>query len=128
MLSSEPVRANPPPMYAEALAETPPKSFPRADVQVLWGPHPKEVAVAAGMWAPAPMSTILLRPCVPEKLRQAVLREVPDDVLPRPTDTAASLTARLAASAFLEDSHVLKDGKGPRRVRLNATRYPEAAE
>ena len=50
---------------------------------------------------------------------------VPDEVLPRPDDTASSLQARLAQSSFLEDIHVLKGGHGPARVRLNATCYPQ---
>ena len=81
--------------------------------------------MSAGMWVPVPTSTVLLKPCIGEDLRRRALREVPDEVLPRPTDTAASLAARLSASTFFEDSHVLEKGKGPRRIRLNATSMPQ---
>ena len=108
------------PTLAEARKECPPVSFP-SDTRLLWGPISKEVARIAGMWVPCSTSSVLLRPRIPDELRQAVLREVPTEVLPRPDDDKYSLAARLAASDFLEDSHVLKNGCGPARVRLNAT-------
>ena len=109
------------PRKGEEVAETPPKVSIQACAKVLWGPLSKEVAVRAGMWAPTPTSSVLLRVCVPGHLREAALGEIPAELLPRPGDNVKSLVSRLSASTFLEDSHVLKAGKGPARVRLNAT-------
>ena len=96
-----------PPTLAEALEERPQQTS-RVDAQVIWGPITKEVASLAGMWVPTPTSTVLLQPRIPEELRQAALREVPDDVRPLPGDTASSLSTRLSRSTFLEDSHLLE--------------------
>ena len=95
------------------------------DSQLLWGPIDQQVSKLAGMWSPQPTASILLRPQIPSAVRDAVLAEVPVDVLPTPTDTVQSLVHRLSESAFLEDIHVLKGGRGPRRIRLNATPYPQ---
>ena len=46
-------------------------------------------------------------------------------MLPQAGDTVKSFVARLAACAWLEDSHVLKGGAGPQRVRLNSTSYAQ---
>ena len=50
---------------------------------------------------------------------------IPGAVRPVHGDTAESLKSRLSTSDFLDDIHILKGGKGPGRVRLNATSYPQ---
>ena len=50
---------------------------------------------------------------------------IPSSVLPRAEDTIRSLKNRLADTEFLDDIHVLKGGKGPSRIRLNATNYAQ---
>ena len=92
---------------------------------LLWGAIDQEVSSLAGMWSPRPVASILLRPQIPPAVRDAVLAEVPADMLPTSDDTVKSLVRRLSQSAFLEDIHVLKGGKGPARVRLNATSYSQ---
>ena len=82
-----------------------------------------EQAKVAGAFFPT--SSVLLRPSIPDEVRQAVLAEIPADVLPREGDTAMTLAHRLAESFWLEDIHVLKDGCGPGRVRLNVTCYSQ---
>ena len=62
-------------------------------------------------------SSVLIEPLFEVEVVDAAIATVPMDVLPLPCDTKEKLTARLAASSFLEDSHVLKGGSGPRRVR-----------
>ena len=91
--------------------------------RLLWGPIPANIAKDAG--ASFPTASVLLQPHVTPELRAALMREIPADVLPQPGDTAAILARRLAGSTFLEDSHVLKGGRGPQRVRLNATTYKQ---
>ena len=126
LTSRVPACANAPPTLGEALEERLPAADPiLSDTQLLWGPISMEVAALAKMWAPCPTATVLLRPCIPADVREAALREVPDEVLPRPSDDVASLVERLSQSHFLEDSHVLRHGSGPQRVRLNATSYPQ---
>ena len=89
----------------------------------MWGPISMQSAQQVG--ASFASSSIVLRVCIPEQIRAAALKEIPEDVLPTPGDTAATLRRRLGASKFLEDSHVLEHGRGPRRVRLNDTAYPQ---
>ena len=91
--------------------------------RLLWGPIPANIAKDAG--AAFPTASVLLQPHVTPELRAALMREIPADVLPQPGDTAPILARRLAGSTFLEDSHVLKGGRGPQRVRLNATTYKQ---
>ena len=98
-------------------------SAPRVESSLLWGPISKELSAKAG--AMCPTSSVLLLPAIPPKVAADALGEVPSDVLPRADDTVQKLVARLSQSTFLEDSHVLKGGKGPTRVRLNATSYPQ---
>ena len=62
---------------------------------------------------------------IPESVRTAVLAEVPEEVLPKAGDTPKDLVQRLRASDFVENSHVLKGGKGPARVLLKGTAYPQ---
>ena len=72
--------------------------------EVVWGPIGIEDAAAAGSRMPS---------------ASVVLRGIVDD-------SAKSLISRLAASDFLEDSHVLKGGgNGRRYIRLNATGYAQ---
>ena len=97
------------------------EAFPRASV--LWGPVSPEVSRRAG--AAFPTSSVLLRPELTCGVAEAATAVVPDEVLARPDDTASTLQARLAQSPFLEDIHVLKGGRGPARVRLNDTCYPQ---
>ena len=92
-------------------------------IQSLWGPISEEEARRAG--ASFPTSSVLFRPAVPEEIRAAALEVVPTDVLPRQGETIRGFVQRLAESSFLNDSHVLKDGQGPRRVRLNGKSYPQ---
>lgn len=112
-----------PPTLAEVLSSSPATDVRLVDAQLLWGPIDARKSAEAG--ATRPTSSIALAVAVPESLRQAVLAQVPYDVLPQAGDTVKSLVARLAACAWLEDSHVLKRGAGPQRVRLNATSYAQ---
>ena len=108
------------PTLKEARSERPPAAD--ADLsahRVVWGPIRRNDSLAVGALAPA--YTVVLQPMVAKELREAVLKEVPSHVLPRTDDTPETLRQRLASSTFLEDSHVLKGGCGPLRVRLNAT-------
>ena len=105
--------------------ETPRDASVFRNAELLWGPIDQEVSKLAGMWSPRPTASILLRPQIPSAVRDAVLAEVPVDVLPTSTDNVRSLVRRLSDSAFLEDIHVLRGGKGPSRIRLNATSYSQ---
>ena len=111
------------PMLAEVLSSSPATHVGLGDAQLCWGPIGARKSAEAG--AIRPTSSIVLAVAVPESLRQLVLRQVPYDVLPQAGDSVKSLVARLAACAWLEDSHVLKFGRGPQRVRLNATSYAQ---
>ena len=113
---TEPPRRGPPTCPAQA-GETVPCAH------VLWGPISPEASRRAG--SAFPTSSVLLRPELPPGVVHAATAVVPDEVLPRPEDTEHTLKARLAQSTFLEDIHVLKGGRGPARVRLNATSYPQ---
>ena len=90
---------------------------------IVWGPISRRASARAG--TQFPVSSVVVRPIIPEGVRQAVLAVVPSDVIPKANDTAKTLKQRLAQSTFLEDSHVLKDGSGPARVRLLAEDYPQ---
>ena len=111
------------PTLSEARAGRIPVPHVSDQTLLVWGPVSVEESQSVG--ASHPASSVVLQLCVPEELRRAVLAEVPADVLPRPDDDAKSLKERLTGSTFLEDSHVLKNGKGPSRVRLNGTCYPQ---
>ena len=112
-----------PPTLAEVLSSSPAADVGLAHAQLLWGPIDAGKSAKAG--ATYPTSSIALAVAVPESLREAVLAQVPYDVLPQAGDTVKSFVARLAACAWLEDSHVLKGGAGPQRVRLNSTSYAQ---
>ena len=91
----------------------------------IWGPVPEAQAVAAGALAAA--SSVLIAPQVaPVQLYQRLTALVPDEVLPKASDTAHTLRLRLAASAFLHPTQVSAKGhgRGGRYVALNDTTYP----
>ena len=89
--------------------------FPEG-VQHVWGPISPDESKAAG--AIFPTASVLLRPNVDEGVVRAALGEIPKDLFPTDGDTPASLRDRLAASTWLEDSRVLKGGKGPTKVNM----------
>ena len=77
----------------------------------IWGPVPEAQAVAAGALAAA--SSVLIAPQVaPVQLYQRLTALVPDEVLPKASDTAHTLRLRLATSAFLHPSQVSAKGHG----------------
>ena len=91
-----------------------------------WGPVPQAQAVGAGALAAA--SSVVLAPLrAPGLLFQRLAALVPNEVLPRPSDTADTLRQRLATSAFLHPVQILAKGhgRGGRYVALNATTYPQ---
>ena len=93
---------------------------------IVWGPIPDRIATSYG--ALAGCESIVVRPigCGElEDLMSRVRNLIPVSLIPRYSDDAKSLQNRLAASEFPDDIHVLEGGSGPRRVRLNATRYPQ---
>ena len=66
----------------------------------IWGPVLKAKALGAGALAAA--SSVLLAPQrAPGRLFQRLAALVPDEVLPRASDTADTLRLRLETSAFL---------------------------
>ena len=66
----------------------------------IWGPVPKAQAVGAGARTAA--SSVVLAPLrASDRLFQRLAALVPDEVLPRASDTAHTLRLRLANSAFL---------------------------
>ena len=111
------------PTRSEARATRPLPVAQRPTARLLWGPMSREQSEAAG--ARFPTSSILLGVDIPESVRTAVLAEVPEEVLPKAGDTPKDLVQRLRASDFVENSHVLKGGKGPARVLLKGTAYPQ---
>lgn len=105
-----------------AVSERPSVSHARG-----WGPVLKDAAAAAGCQRAA--ASVVIIPEIAPSVLAAALRCVPADVLPRVDDTRESLAARLGASPFLDDAHVLNAGNGKRgaggkkRRRLNDTCY-----
>jgi hypothetical protein len=92
----------------------------------IWGPVPGAQAVGAGALAAA--SSVLIAPQVaPARLYQRLIALVPDEVLPKVSDTAGTLRLRLANSAFLHDFRVAAKGhgRGGRYIALNNTTYPQ---
>ena len=120
-----PPSPRPSPCLAEARACARPTAGAVGQLPVLiWGP----LSIQDCQHAHAPLvptSSIAIQPHVEESVRRAAVAEVPHDVYQRDTDTAKTLAARLDASTFLEDMHVLKGGKGPGRIRLNSTQYAQ---
>ena len=103
-----------------AVSERPSVSHARG-----WGPVLEDAAAAAGCQRAA--ASVVIIPEIAPSVLAAALRCVPADVLPRVDDTRESLAARLGASPFLDDAHVLNAGNGKRgaggkkRRRLNET-------
>ena len=92
----------------------------------IWGPVPKAQAVGAGARTAA--SSVVLAPLrAPDRLFQRLAALVPDEVLPRASDTADTLRRRLATSAFLQPIQFAAKGhgRGGRYVALNATAYAQ---
>ena len=109
-------------------ADSPEADSPEASIPAvrIWGPVPKAQAVGAGALAAA--SSVLLAPQnAPARLFDRLAALVPDEVLPRASDTAHTLRMRLSASAFLHPIWILAKGhgRGGRYVALNATAYPQ---
>ena len=92
-----------------------------------WGPVPKEQAVGAGALARAASSVLLAPKDEPTRLFQRLAALIPDEVLPRVSDTAHTLRLRLAFSAFIHPIRTLAKGhgRGGRYVALNCTTYPQ---
>jgi hypothetical protein len=92
----------------------------------IWGPVPEAQAIGAGAIAAA--SSVLIAPQhPPSELFHRLAALVPDEVLPRASDTAHTLRLRLANSAFLHPIMTLAKGhgRGGRYIALNATTYPQ---
>lgn len=93
-----------------------------------WGPVLEDAAAAAGCVRAA--ASVVIIPKIPQGVVAAALQSVPAEVLPRVDDTREVLAARLGASTFLDDAHVLNGGNGRRgkngkkRRRLNESCYP----
>ena len=88
-----------------------------------WGPVLQETARTVGCVRAA--ASVVIIPNISPAVVASALQCVPAEVLPRADDTRQSLAARLGASAFLDDAHVLNKGNGKRgrngqkRLRLN---------
>ena len=75
----------------------------------IWGPVLRQQAVGVGALAAA--SSVVVAPQhAPVRLLQRLAALVPDDVLPRVSDTAHTLRLRLANSAFLHPIMTLAKG------------------
>ena len=92
---------------------------------VVWGPVEHETGKKYG--ALAGCTSILVRPVDTNGECRSIMERVraliPEALLPCADDDADSLVSRLTTSNFLDDIHVLRGGRGPQRVRLNATSY-----
>ena len=92
-----------------------------------WGPVSEGEAASAGSIQGA--ASVVIIPNIPSDVVQAALQCLPSEVLPCADDTPETLAARLGASSFLDDAHVLNKGNGKRgrngqkRCRLNETRH-----
>ena len=82
----------------------------------VWGPVLADDAAAAG--CPRAAVSVVIKPHISVQVVGAALQCVPTELLPRVDDTAASLVARLAASPFLDDAHVLNGGNGKRGAHM----------
>lgn len=92
----------------------------------IWGPVPRQQAVGVGALAAA--SSVVIAPQhAPAWLFNSLAALVPDEVLPRASDTAQTLRERLQSSAFLHPIRTMAKGhgRGGRYVELNATTYPQ---
>ena len=100
---------------------------PSVGHELVWGPVAQSDANAAG--SIEGVASVVIRPAIAPCFAAAAMQCVPAEVLPRDDDTVPTLVARLGASSFLDDAHVLNAGNGKRgatgkRKRLNATTYP----
>ena len=70
------------PTLKQAQSERPPAADAdlSAHPRLVWGPIRRNDSMAVG--ALAPVHTVVLQPVVSKELREAVLKEVPADVLP----------------------------------------------
>ena len=59
-------------------------------------------------------SSVVIIPDIATHISAAPLQCVPGDLLPRADDSAETLAARVGASPFLDDAHVLNKGNGKR--------------
>ena len=110
------------PTLQEVLSTAAP-SPPEVPCVLLWGPISLQESSLAG--ARFPTSSVLLKPQLPDGIAQAALKNVPLNLFPRSGDTPETLCERIAASSYIENSHVLKGGNGPQRVALKTTTYPQ---
>jgi len=85
---------------------------------VLWGPISLQDSNNAG--AQFPTSSVLLKAHLPDGIAEAALNEVPSELFPCSNDTSATLCERIAASFFIENSHVLKGGLVLAQLRAHA--------
>ena len=88
----------------------------------IWGPVPKDQAVGVG--ALAAVSSVVIAPQQSHaRLFNSLAALVPDEVLPRASDTAQTLRERLQSSAFLHpiQTKAKGHGRGGRYVKLNWT-------
>jgi hypothetical protein len=60
---------------------------------------------------------VVIIPNIPSDVVQAALQCLPSEVLPCADDTPETLAARLGASSFLDDAHVLNIQQGQRQTR-----------
>jgi len=94
--------------------------------RVRWGPISPTAAAEVG--ALAGCESVLLQPDQSEHLSSIMDRVralIPSNHFPIEGDTPESIAKRLASSEFLDAIHVLKGGKGPSRIALNSTTYPQ---
>ena len=94
----------------------------------VWGDISEETAHSFG--AVAGCRSILVRPTLTAELQDILQRVdalMPTSMRPNRHTTPASLAKQLEHCEYLDDIHVLKGGCGKdgRRVRLNATKYPQ---
>ena len=78
----------------------------------VWGPVSSKDVIEAGCLAST--SSICFKVEVPSSILSAAMGCIPQDIFPRPYDTAASLAARLGVNLFLDHAHVLNKGNGKR--------------
>jgi hypothetical protein len=79
-----------------------------------WGPVSEEAASAGSIQGAA---SVVIIPHIPSDVVSAALQCPPADVLACADDTSETLTARLGASSFLDDAHVLNIQQGQRQTR-----------
>ena len=100
---------------------------PSVGHECVWGPVSLEDAMTVGCMQG--VASVVIRPAIAPCFAAAAMQCVPSELLPRDDDTVETLVARIGASAFLDDAHVLNAGNGKRgstgkRKRLNETAYP----